>query len=58
MGTKLEWMELEGKKASRIKLSRDGDMNDSNKWNEYFEWFNTQAENFQKVFGKYIKKRT
>jgi hypothetical protein len=56
LGTKLEWMELEGKKASRIKLSRDGDMTDSEKWEEFFKWFMMQAENFQKVFGKYMKK--
>ena len=38
LGIRLVWMELEGKKAARIKYARDGDINDSSKWNEYFEW--------------------
>ena len=56
LGEKLEWMELLFKKASRIKLSREGDVNDSENWPNYFDWFKTQAEKFQKVFGKYAKK--
>ena len=53
---KLEWMELPGKKASRIKLVREGDVEDVNKWNDYFEWFKVNAERLQNVFGKYYKK--
>ena len=55
LGTKLEWMALENKKVSKVKLSKKGNLKDTNKWNEHFEWLMEQAENFQKVFGKYIK---
>jgi hypothetical protein len=61
IGHKLEWMGLEGKKASRIKLSKGTDI----KWEkgneiktEYLEWLMKQAEKFQDVFGKYIKEAT
>ncbi|HXZ94442.1 MAG TPA: DUF4268 domain-containing protein, partial [Dehalococcoidia bacterium] len=56
LGDKLEWMELQGKKASRIKLSREGAIEETGKWEEYFEWFKKKAENFQNVFPKYIKR--
>lgn len=56
IGEKLEWMELPGKKASRIKLVREGDVEETNKLNEYFEWFKVKAEKLQSVFGKYYKK--
>jgi hypothetical protein len=56
IGEKLEWMELPGKKASRIKLTIEGDVEDTGKWDEYFEWFKVKAEKFQSVFGKYYKK--
>ena len=61
LGMRLEWMALEGKKASRIKASRDGDINNFDEWEEYFSWLDNTAQNFQKVFPKYIehyKKRT
>jgi hypothetical protein len=53
IGSKLEWMELPEKKASRIKLSTNADLEQENKWQEYFEWMKSTAELFQKVFGKY-----
>lgn len=53
---KMEWMELPGKKASRIKLVREGDVEDVNKWNDYFEWFKVNGERLQNVFGKYYKR--
>jgi len=56
LGQKPEWMELPGKKAARIKLSKEGDIDQPDHWEEYFKWFKTTAENFQKVFLKYIKK--
>ncbi len=46
---KLEWMALEGKKASRIKIVSEADINDVKKWNEYFEWLESTASKFQKV---------
>ncbi|MDP2907178.1 MAG: DUF4268 domain-containing protein [Nanoarchaeota archaeon] len=56
LGEKLEWLELPRKKASRIKLLRDGDIEETDKWDEYFEWFKVKAEKLQSVFGKYYKK--
>ena len=55
LNQKLEWKRLEGKKASRIKLLRDGDLEESERWEEYFEWLKTNTEKFQEVFLKYMK---
>ncbi len=56
LGMKLEWFALEGKKASRIKLLKEADINETKNWEIYFEWLKENAEKFQKVFIKYIKK--
>lgn len=56
LGCKLEWMALEEKKASRIKISKEGDINNLDKWEDYFKWMRDNAESFHKVFGKYTKK--
>lgn len=53
IGYSLEWMDLPGKKASRIKISTKADLDHEDKWMEYFEWMRNAAELFQKVFGKY-----
>jgi hypothetical protein len=55
VGYKLEWMELEGKKASRVRIKRDGSLEDTKHWEDYFEWFRKEAERFQAIFVKYIK---
>jgi len=52
---KLDWMELEGKKASRIKLSTSANLDDQENWNTLFEWLFINAEAFHKVFRKYLK---
>jgi hypothetical protein len=51
----LKWMELPDKIASRIKISKSGNIKEPDKREEQFEWFKTQAESFQKVFPKYIR---
>ncbi len=51
---KLEWMELPEKKASRIKLSMAGDFDNEKEWSKVFEWMQEKAEEFQKVFPKYL----
>ena len=56
LNAKLKWMILEGKKASRIKLSKESDVNQIENWEEYFEWLKNTAEKFQKVFAKYVRK--
>lgn len=50
---KLNWMELPSKKASRILITREANINDNSKWEEYFGWLLNQAEKFYKVFPKY-----
>lgn len=54
LGSSVEWMELPGKKASRIKVSTSGDFNAKDKWNEYFGWLLGNAERFYKTFPKYL----
>lgn len=49
------WMELPGKKASRIKVSTAGDLEDKTRWEGYFEWLLREAEKSQSVFSKYLK---
>ena len=49
----LQWNELPGKKACRIKLIRDVDVPIEGKWSEYFSWLKEKAENFQEVFSEY-----
>lgn len=51
-----DWMDLPGKKASRIKLSREANLANTEEWDSYFEWLMNKAEKFQKTFSKYIKK--
>jgi len=52
---KLEWMALEGKKASRIKIVRSADIDKIENWEEYFSWLKEMAERFHKVFKKNVK---
>lgn len=52
LGTKLNWMELQGKKASRIKLTSKIDMNSKETWANCFPWLKNWAEKFYDVFGK------
>lgn len=56
LGTTLDWMELPGKKASRIKMLTDGDISKSEEWDKYFQWCLSNVKSFRKVFPKYIKK--
>jgi len=52
----LEWMELEGKKASRIKTVNDFEVSDKSKWKDCFEWLFKSAHDFQSVFVPELKK--
>lgn len=47
--------ELQGKKASRVRISTSGDFGDTGKWEDCFEWLLNEAEKFHRVFPKYIK---
>lgn len=55
LGVKLEWMELPGKKASRIKAETLGLVDNTGEWEQYFAWLKENAEKFQKVFGSHLK---
>ena len=52
LGTTLDWMELPGKKASRIRLAHKANVDDPAKWEEYFAWLLQEVEQFYKVFSK------
>jgi hypothetical protein len=54
-GEKLEWMELPGKKASRVIIRTTGEFEDESKWEQYFDWLLKKAEKLYRVFPKYIK---
>ncbi|MCG6536565.1 MAG: DUF4268 domain-containing protein, partial [Syntrophales bacterium LBB04] len=53
LGESLQWNELPGKKASRIKLIRDADVPNPENWKEYFTWLKDKAEDLQEIFSKY-----
>jgi hypothetical protein len=55
VGQSLEWMELANKKASRIKISKDSDIENAEGWNRDFGWLKEKGELFQRVFQKYMK---
>ena len=52
----LEWMELEGKKASRVKTVSDIDVGNSDSWENCFLWLMNTAQDFQSVFAEQIKR--
>lgn len=51
----LEWMELEGKKASRIRTIHTVDVADNGNWEESFQWLMDTAQQFQTVFSEQIR---
>ncbi len=55
LGEELIWMELEDKKASRIKIEKKGDIYNREDWEQQFEWLLKKAESFEKVFGQFIQ---
>ena len=56
LGHELEWMELEGKKASRIVNILDIDVENSDNWENGFMWLMNTAQDFQAVFAEQIRK--
>lgn len=51
LGEKPEWMELPARKASRIRVSKEGFFDDQTKWESEFEWLLNEAEKMQRVFS-------
>lgn len=54
LGSKLEWLELPQKKASRVVLSRPGDFADEAQSQELVEWMAMNTDNFARVFPTYF----
>ena len=52
----LEWMALEGKKASRIRAVHTIDVADNGNWEAGFQWLMNTAQQFQTVFAEQLKK--
>lgn len=52
----LEWMELEGKKASRIRTIHAIDVEENSNWEVSFHWLMDAAQQFQAVFNEVLKK--
>ena len=50
----LKWMRLDLRIASRILLTRDGDLSDKKSWNELNEWCIETSAKFADVFGDYL----
>lgn len=55
LGEKMLWMDLPGRKASRLRIVYQGNFEDQEKWETIFEWLLREAEKFGRVFPKYIK---
>lgn len=55
LGEKPEWMELPAKKASRIRILKQGKFEDQDQWESEFEWLLQEAEKMHAVFPKYIR---
>lgn len=52
----LEWMELDGKKASRIRTIYGIDVGNSENWEKSFKWLAVTAQDFHSVFSDQLKK--
>lgn len=50
----LTWMDLKGKKASRIKAERTADISIEEDWPMYFDWLKKTAENMANEFSRYL----
>jgi len=54
LGMTVEWQRLEGKKASRVKATINGNIEHEAEWPEYFAWLMDTATKFKKTFAKRI----
>lgn len=52
-GEKLQWID-KARTIRRIRISReDFNIDEKDRWSEYFEWLTEKIKKFQKVFSKY-----
>lgn len=56
VGLKLDWQELPGKQASRIRAEMSGLIDNTDEWEKYFAWMLKTAEKFQETFSTSLKK--
>ena len=56
IGASLEWNELPDKKASRILISKEVDLDNREMWSSQFDWMMEMALKFKKVFKQNISK--
>jgi hypothetical protein len=54
LGYKLDWQELPNRKASRIIVTKSADFLDESKQDELVQWIVERADEFTKVFKKYL----
>ena len=54
--SELEWMELPGKKASRVRAVHKIDVVDNENWETAFLWLMDTAQQFQTIFAEHLKK--
>ena len=54
LGFSLEWMALETKKASRIKIENSAVLENEEEWTQCFQWLQTTAEKMANTFSKHL----
>lgn len=52
LAMKVEWHRLDGKKASKVKATTTGNIDNEDDWEKYFEWYVDTTTKFKKVFSK------
>lgn len=55
IGTQLEWMRLDSKRATRVRINQPADIENEQEWPSYASWLLATTETFRKVFSKRIK---
>lgn len=55
LGIKLDWQRLEGKKASRLKATTTGNIENESEWPQYFEWLVDTATKFKDTFSSRLQ---
>lgn len=53
--TKFEWMRLDDKRATRIRITKSGNIGNQNEWSIYAQWMIENAEMFRMIFSRRIR---
>lgn len=54
VGLKLDWQRLDDRKASRIKATLTGNIDNESEWEKYFTWLIDTATKYKKTFTKHL----